>query len=209
MISHLLLGLALAASPAPSAARADAACPHAAATGGGNGFASPSDAGSPAPPAVSPYVARVSQPIKALSPEETRQLRAGEGMGLAIAAELNGYPGPKHVLELAAELALRAAQRATVRAAYEAMHVEAMRLGEQVIAAEARLDALFARREVDEASLRAAVEEASRLRGELRFVHLRAHLATAAALDAEQTVRYAALRGYGAAASAHAHGHEH
>ena len=33
-------------------------------------------------------------------------LRAGRGMGLALAAELNGYPGPAHVLELADKLDL-------------------------------------------------------------------------------------------------------
>ena len=33
-------------------------------------------------------------------------------MGLALAAELNGYPGPSHVLELADKLELSAEQRA-------------------------------------------------------------------------------------------------
>ena len=36
-----------------------------------------------------------------------------------------------------------------------------------------------------------------RARGELRAVHLRAHLETAAVLSAEQTAAYVRMRGYG------------
>ena len=46
--------------------------------------------------------------IKSLSQDEQSALLAGRGMGLARPAELNGYPGPTHVLELAAQLDLNA-----------------------------------------------------------------------------------------------------
>src|SRR5262245_1477224 len=56
--------------------------------------------------AHSPYAGLDSRDIKALSAEQLADLKAGRGMGLALAAELNGYPGPLHVLELADRLQL-------------------------------------------------------------------------------------------------------
>jgi hypothetical protein len=48
--------------------------------------------------AQSPYAGMQTRPIKALSKQQVVDLKAGRGMGLALAAELNGYPGPIHVL---------------------------------------------------------------------------------------------------------------
>jgi hypothetical protein len=48
-----------------------------------------------------PYAGLEGRSIKALSEQQVADLRAGRGMVLALAAELNGYPGPMHVLELA------------------------------------------------------------------------------------------------------------
>ena len=50
---------------------------------------------------AAPYAGYQQRPIKALSEQQIADLRAGRGMGLALAAELNGYPGPVHVLALA------------------------------------------------------------------------------------------------------------
>ena len=50
---------------------------------------------------LSPYAGQQTRAIKALSPEDLAGLLNGEGRGMAKAAELNGYPGPVHVLELA------------------------------------------------------------------------------------------------------------
>jgi hypothetical protein len=65
--------------------------------------------------AQSPYAGMQTRPVKALSEQQVSDLRAGRGMGLALAAELNGYPGPMHVLELADRLDLSADQRAKVQ----------------------------------------------------------------------------------------------
>ena len=54
----------------------------------------------------SPYAGMQSRAVKALTDQQIADLRAGRGMGLALAAELNGYPGPMHVLELADRLSL-------------------------------------------------------------------------------------------------------
>jgi Spy/CpxP family protein refolding chaperone len=144
----------------------------------------------------SPYTGLGGREIKALSVDSIEAYRNGEGMGYAMAAELNSYPGPKHVLELAEPLGLSAEQREATTAAFEAMHAEAVRLGEEIVGLERRMDALFASGEMDESRLRALVAEAGRLQGELRYAHLRAHLTMRSILTAEQVATYDRLRGY-------------
>ena len=68
-----------------------------------------------------PYAGMQTRPVKALSDQQIADLKAGRGMGLALAAELNGYPGPMHVLELAAPLGLSDEQRAKVAGLFDAM----------------------------------------------------------------------------------------
>src|ERR1700737_1781125 len=73
-----------------------------------------------------PYAGFEVRPIKALSDQQIADLRAGRGMGLALAAELNGYPGPLHVLELADQLQLNNMQRERMRELTEQMKSEAV-----------------------------------------------------------------------------------
>ncbi len=144
----------------------------------------------------SPYAGQEDSGIAALSANEVEQLRDGAGMGLARAAELNHYPGPKHVLEMAGELDLSATQRAAIDAAFDQMHTEAVRLGAEILTREEHLQRRFAHRHIDEPSLRQATSEIARLQGELRFAHLTAHLKTTDQLTSEQVARYDRLRGY-------------
>src|SRR4030088_463632 len=72
------------------------------------------------------YAGMQTRPIKAISEQQMAELRAGRGMGLALAAELNGYPGPSHVLELADRLELSAGQRASMQRLFDSMKAEAM-----------------------------------------------------------------------------------
>lgn len=157
----------------------------------------------------SPYAGLESRPIKALSVEQIEQYRNGEGMGLAMAAELNDYPGPKHVLELASQLELTDEQRRAVQATYDTMHAEAVRLGEAIVERERRLDAMFAEASVTEETLRQALDEIGRLQAELRRSHLAAHLETRKLLEPAQIERYSALRGYAGGGHHHGHGHDH
>lgn len=143
----------------------------------------------------SPYAGQEGREIKALSVEEIAQLRNGEGMGLALAAELNHYPGPRHALELAHGLELSAAQVREVEGIREAMSQEARRLGELIIGKERQLDQAFGRATIDETALRTLAVEIARLQGNLRFAHLRAHLQVRALLSADQVKRYDELRG--------------
>lgn len=154
------------------------------------------------------YGEYMGRSIKSLSDQQIGDLRAGRGMGLALAAELNAYPGPSHVLELAEKLNLTAAQRVRVQAQFEQMQAEARPLGAQLIAEEAALDQLFATRAVNAENLLAATTAIGATQARLRAVHLRTHLLTAETLTPEQTRLYAALRGYaGTAAPAHPRHH--
>ena len=135
-------------------------------------------------------------PISTLTAEQVEQLRAGDGMGLAKAAELNHYPGPKHALELATELGLSPAQAAQVTAIRERMLAEAVRLGAAIIEKETTLHMMFANRHVTDASMRAMTSEIGTLQGELRATHLAAHLAMEDVLTPDQVRRYDELRGY-------------
>src|SRR6185295_20016721 len=96
--------------------------------------------------AQTPYAGMQTRPVKALSEQQVSDLSAGRGMGLALAAELNGYPGPSHVLELADKLQLSADQRARIKALFDSMKAEALPLGAKLIAQEADLDRQFATR---------------------------------------------------------------
>jgi Spy/CpxP family protein refolding chaperone len=127
-------------------------------------------------------------------------------MGLALAAELNDLPGPRHVLDLADSLALSAAQRATVQATFDAMLSRARELGTAIVAAERELDAAFAGGTIDREGLDAATARIAELHGQLRFTHLAAHLDMRGVLTDEQIERYRRLRGYAAPTGAP---HEH
>ena len=145
----------------------------------------------------SSYVGQEARDIKSLSPEEIDAYVAGKGMGLAKAAELNGYPGPSHVLALAAQLDLTPAQKLATEALFATMQKEASRLGRTLVEEERRLDRLFASKSVDETSLAKATQEIGTTQARIRAAHLKAHLAQARILTADQTIRYAQLRGYG------------
>lgn len=157
---------------------------------------------------MQPYAGQDSRAIKALSVQETADLLAGRGMGLAKAAELNSYPGPMHALELRNALGLDAVQVAALEDQKSRMAEAAVALGHQLVAAERELDRLFAERRVDAASLQARAEEIGRLQGRLRAVHLATHLETRATLSEAQVRRYDELRGYSANAPEQ-HRHKH
>lgn len=147
---------------------------------------------------ASPYAGIENRPVKALSEEQVADLRAGRGMGLALPAELNGYPGPMHVLELADSLALTPEQRARVQELFDAMKAQAVGLGERLIAQETELERLFAERRATSDALASAATAIAATQGQLRIAHLRHHVETAGILTPEQAQAYRRLRGYAA-----------
>jgi Spy/CpxP family protein refolding chaperone len=161
-------------------------------------------------PKRSVYAGDERREIKALADEEVEALLSGQGMGLAKAAELNHYPGPRHVLELANELELSPEQRTQTQVVLARMRGEATALGRRIVERERALDADFAKGDIDAARLRAATTEIARLQGELRAAHLAAHLEMRRLLSPRQIAKYDALRGYASGqqtGEGHVHGH--
>lgn len=157
--------------------------------------------------AQTPYAGEQTREIKALSAEEIENYRNGEGMGLAKAAELNSYPGPKHVIQLADELHLKPAQLERIEQLYADMKQDAVELGEQIIERERALDAIFAHQKADARSVQNIVRIIGALQADLRFVHLNAHVETRAVLTSEQVAHYDELRGYGEGSDSGGHDH--
>lgn len=166
-----------------------------------------------AEPALSlrqPYAGLEERPIKALSPERTRDLLEGEGLGYALAAELNHYPGPAHVLELSVPLGLTPDQIGAVQRVYDAMKAEARALGSQLIELERQLDDAFKSGDVTSVLLERLIAESAAVEGRLRFAHLAAHLEVTSLLTETQVAQYDHMRGYAhdAGAAPH-HPHHH
>ena len=127
----------------------------------------------------SPCAGEQTRGIKALSHEDVEELLRGGGWGLAKAAELNGMPGPIHVLDMADDLGLSVEQTEKMRHLRDEMRRAAVALGERLVAKEAELEASFRRGAVAEDELAGRVTEIEATRAELRIAHLRAHLAVA------------------------------
>lgn len=148
-------------------------------------------------PEARPYAGEQTRTVKSLSDDDARALRSGAGMGLARPAELNHYPGPKHVIDLASELQLSEQQLAATRSAFETMKKEAMQLGNEIVAEEETLDMLFASGTASDDAVAKVTASIAALQGRLRATHLRAHLRMREIMKPEQIATYDKLRGYG------------
>lgn len=159
-------------------------------------------AGHSATVSASPYAGQQTRDIKALSAIQTEDLLAGKGMELAKAAELNGYPGPMHTLELAQPLGLSAAQKQASQALMDSHKADARRIGAELVEAERALDQSFSTRQIDAAGLKRHTDRIAQLQATLRTSHLQTHLQQTALLTPQQISRYAELRGYTARGAA-------
>lgn len=146
--------------------------------------------------AASPYAGEQSRTIKSLSPQEVADYLSGKGMGFAKAAELNGYPGPAHVLELAEKLGLSPTQKAGTEDIFGRMQARVRELGAKLVEAERDLDQAFASKTLSRDSLATSVDSIGKLQSEIRAAHLQAHLEQSELLTAAQTAKYWHLRGY-------------
>ena len=143
-----------------------------------------------------PYAGQEERAIKALSEQEVSGLLAGNGAGLAKAAELNGYPGPAHVLELADALHLDTARLDATQQLMAAHRRRAGELGAELVASEQALDALFAEKRADAALIGSATQRVGALQAKVRVEHLTTHLTQTALSSTAQLRRYGELRGY-------------
>lgn len=159
--------------------------------------------------ANTPYAGLQAREIKALSDKDIADLREGRGMSYAMAAELNGYPGPLHALELSDKLKLTSEQRAKTEKLFADMKAETKPLGEELVTREKHLDRLFSTRAVETGSLNEATRSIAETEGRLRAAHLRYHLAMVDVMTPEQIALYAQLRGYSGSEQKGGHGGHH
>ena len=132
--------------------------------------------------------------LSAQIPADREALLNGDGNGMALYAESNGFPGPKHVLELAEKLALTAKQKAEVREIFEDMRTRARTIGKMIVKIEGELHYAFNSGMLKQESIEEDAESIGRMRGTLRGVHLAAHVKTREILTKKQVELYAALR---------------
>ena len=158
---------------------------------------------------ASPYAGQEARNIKALSEVEIASYLEGRGMGFAKPAELNGYPGPMHVVELADALALTAEQRAGSEALMRSHKAEVRVLGKTLIGVEEEIEQLFATRSVNPALLRNVLAKSADLQRRIRESHLATHLTQTALLTQAQIASYSKLRGYDASGKAQPSLHSH
>lgn len=147
-------------------------------------------------PHKSKYAGQTKRGIKSLSESDIEELKGGRGWGLAKAAELNGVPGPAHLLEMRDEIDLDAKQVRAVEDLYKKMKQDAIPLGLELIELERELNNHFANRTITFELLGVLLEKVAQVRKKLRYVHLSTHLKTLNILTSEQIALYNQLRGY-------------
>ncbi len=144
----------------------------------------------------SKYVGQEKREIKSLSESDIEELKNGRGWGLAKAAELNGVPGPAHLLEMKDEIDLSAKQVRAIEDLFEKMKQEAIPLGLELIELERILNNHFANGTITYELLAVLLEKIAQVQKKLRYVHLSTHLKTPNILTSEQIALYNKLRGY-------------
>ena len=144
----------------------------------------------------SPYIEQLTSPIRGLNAEEIDNLLEGKGAGYARMAELNSYPGPRHVLDLQSQLNLSATQIEEIQKIFNQMQSEAKSFGRTIVTKERELSEAFATKKITDARLQDKTNELARLYGKLRSVHLQAHLQITPLLSVEQIQKYDRIRGY-------------
>lgn len=149
----------------------------------------------------SPYQGQETRKIKALSQDDIDGLLSGSGTpfgGMAKPAELNGYPGPRHVLDAVAsgEFQVTPEQLAQIETLYDQMQSEAIELGQTILGAEESIDTAFSNGAITEEYLEDKIALSAKLYAQLRTVHLKTHLSMIDILNLEQVTHYNVLRGY-------------
>lgn len=142
------------------------------------------------------YIGEEKRPIKSLSEDDIEQLKHGKGWGLAKAAELNGMPGPSHVLQMKDKISLTKEQEEKVLALFEDMKSKAIPLGNELIELEKKLNDSFANKTITKELLNRQLDSIADVHQKLRYVHLVTHLMTPNILTPQQIKEYNRLRGY-------------
>lgn len=147
--------------------------------------------------ASTPYKGQEERKIKALSQQEVNDYLKGDGLGYAKTAELNSYPGPRHILDLSKELKLTTDQIYRTEDIFKKMNLQAIDLGKQFIEKEIELEQAFASGSIDGEKLNLALSTIAEIESKIRYTHLKAHLDQKGMLTQQQITLYDKLRGYG------------
>jgi Spy/CpxP family protein refolding chaperone len=142
------------------------------------------------------YMGEINRLIKSLSAKDIEDLTLGNGMGLAKAAELNGYPGPKHVLEMQEQLFLEKEQLTSINQIFEEMKSQAKSQGQILISLEKELNDYFSNTTITNDNLEKISKKIAEAKSNLRYIHLSAHIKTTEILSKNQIKKYNQLRGY-------------
>ncbi len=146
-----------------------------------------------------PYAGQQKRDLKAFPPKVIKQLKNGSGhpfYGMAKPAELNSYPGPKHILKAKQRLDLTATQEEKVQQIFVQMHKRAKELGDSLLANERQIERAFATQRIDKKKLQTLINKSAQIYGTLRFTHLQAHIKAQELLNREQIEKYNSYRGY-------------
>lgn len=180
------------AKPADAARTAPVAAPAAAAPA----IAQPAPAEPAKPRAEDATRTRLAKMnVKAITPEELEGFLYGKSMEQARAADLNRFPSPEHVVELADKLGLSKQQRERTQQVLDESQAQAARLGYMLVDKEKELDRLFATGLVTREKLFALLHEIAHMRADIRGQHLEANMAQRLILTPPQLERYMQLRG--------------
>lgn len=142
------------------------------------------------------YAGQEKRAIKSLSDEDIAELERGGGWGMAKAAELNGLPGPLHLLELKNEIGLTNDQLDEIQTLYNQMKEQAIEHGKRFIMLEKELEERFQSNPPTDTELNTMLQAIGQVRSQLRFIHLSTHLKTPRILTEQQIQTYNQLRGY-------------
>ena len=150
-----------------------------------------------ATPTPSAYVSLLDSEIRGLEQDTIEGYLTGKGLGQALPAELNGYPGPRHTIDMAEELELTEEQLAQVQALFDDMQSAVIPLGEKYLESVAELELAFREGTITDEYLQSQLENITGIEAQMRYVHLSTHLATIDILNHDQIMEYNMMRGYG------------
>jgi hypothetical protein len=141
--------------------------------------------------------AREGTGIPALSEAQAAGYLDGKEMLHASVAELNHYPSPRRVFELAEALELTEGQRRAATELHEETRREAIRLGTELVALEQKLNRIFVWDQATADNIAKIVLDIGTLQAQLRLTHLVASIRQKPLLTEEQVRRYDELQGRG------------
>ena len=150
-----------------------------------------------ATPTPSAYVSLLDSEIRGLDQDTIEGYLTGKGLGQALPAELNGYPGPRHTIDMAEELELTEEQLTQVQALFDDMQSAVIPLGEKYLESVAELELTFREGTITDEYLQSQLEKITGIEEQMRYVHLSTHLATIDILSHDQIMQYNMMRGYG------------